>query len=148
MGHPREYRGQHLATDNVLRNDRLEGHYSRGAEGFKFAPALKVGGRPIRPIDLHAKGWVRVRRTLKRHPPFDDRKKRDELLEKIQGLPSLVLTEHGMEGSPKIITSGLTSIEQMSCLVDALSWLVSELRASHAAGTGGHPPSHANTAGE
>jgi hypothetical protein len=122
------------------RKEGLDDHFSTGAKGFKFAPMLGVGDRPIQPIDLHAKGWVRLRRTLKRHSPFDDPIKRDQLLQRIQALPSLVLTEYGMEGSPKLLTSGLKSKEQMSCLLAALSWLVAELRASHAAGPRDEPP--------
>jgi hypothetical protein len=112
------------------RQEGLQDDFSRGSKGFKFAPILKVGARKIQPIDLHAKGWVRLRRTLKNHPPFDHPAKRNQLFRMIQQLPSLTLSEHGMEGSPKLLTSALTRSEPMSHLLEALSWLLAELRAS------------------
>ncbi len=49
MGHPREYRGQHLATDNVLRNDTPRLRIPRSTTGSW----LSRGCRTVVSLDRH-----------------------------------------------------------------------------------------------
>ena len=111
------------------RKEGLEDSFTTGPKGFQFLPILRLANDWLRPINVNAKGWVRISmRSVKAYPPFDAPAKRDELFERIKGLPDLEITHAAMEGLPKIPAAGLTNALHVSELLSALTWMVGELR--------------------
>lgn len=109
----------------------LQDDFRRGQKGSVFMPGLKHGENWCYPFSIQHQGmFVILMRQLKDRPPFNDPAKREELHQKIAGIPGLRTTKAGMEGFPKFPISSLVADSVMKTLRDALDWVIHQIRQS------------------
>jgi hypothetical protein len=71
-----------------------------------YVPVLRLGSRVAYPFALKRNGLVvLLMRWLKDRPPFSDPKKQDQPEQMLQDIPRFRVTDIGVEGMPRLLTS-------------------------------------------
>ncbi len=109
----------------------LEDAFLDGKRGLVFQPRLRHGSSDCRFFTVKEDGRISFpMKNLKHRPPFDNEIKRAELHQKICAIPGFEMQDAGMEGFPSIPIASLSDDTQLGRLMDALDWMVSEIRAT------------------
>lgn len=111
------------------RSQGLRDDFRRGATGVTFIPVVEHGANVYYPISLSSKGWICVQlRWLKDRPPFNERYRREQLIERVKSLPGVMATEAATEGFPKILIENLVTPETEASFTSILDWVLQEIR--------------------
>lgn len=109
----------------------LESGSWRTQRGCSFIPTLHHRGTKYYPISLRTSGHLILQmRSLVNKPPFASEEKQAELLRRLNAVPGVNIPEDRLRGMPSIPLALLASEDAMARLLDALGWLVGEIRAS------------------
>lgn len=96
---------------------------------MSYTPLLEIGSYRYYPISLQTRGLVVVQLDrLRKMPPFDDTRLRADLLDRLQQVPGLIVTDAAEDGRPRIPAADLTRPDVMRKFVDVLDWMVGEAR--------------------
>lgn len=111
------------------RNKGLDIDCRQGQRGSAFIPTLNHSGRSYYPISVQNNGNIVIQmRWLKDNPPFNSPAKREELLNHIRDIPTLRITDAGMEGFPKFPILSLSDDNALTSFTHALDWIVAQIR--------------------
>jgi hypothetical protein len=106
----------------------LAGNFKRGVTDTTFLPPMTCGGRTLYPMSLAARTglWLNMAR-VKNYPPFSDPAFRAEFHRRLEATGATVPADR-MVGYPQLKYEALASASALAAILDALGWLVAELR--------------------
>jgi hypothetical protein len=109
----------------------LEPTYSKTSTLSAFIPVLTHRGQGWYPISVQTTGQLVLQmQWLKLKPPFDNKVKQTELLNKLNEIPGVAITEDRLGGRPGIRLDLLLNQPTLDRLLAALSGVVAQIRAS------------------
>jgi hypothetical protein len=110
----------------------LEPGFSKTSSTFSaFIPTLKHRDERWYPISLQTTGQVVLQmQWLKLKPPFDAKANQTELLNKLNEIPGVAITEDRIGGRPGIRLALLLNQPALDRLLAVLRWVVAQIRAS------------------
>jgi hypothetical protein len=125
---------ERAVAEKVMEWSEREGlgsSFGKGATLSSFIPTLTHRGESWYPISVQTTGQVVLQmQWLKLRPPFDAKAKQTELLNKLNEIPGVAITEDRIGGRPGIRLDLLLNQPALDRLLAALSWVVAQIRAS------------------
>jgi hypothetical protein len=105
--------------------------WGRGQSLGAYVPVLDHKGIEARLVSLFTNGTLQIAfRYMQHRPPFDNRRKREELLERLNGIPGVSLPSESIENrSPSIPYSALKETSTLKHFLEVLEWAVEQVRA-------------------
>lgn len=112
------------------RSADLERRFRRGAEFSDAFIRLRTDTDEVTLLQIQHDGcaWLYLVSLRTRHP-FDQPKRWEELHGKLKGIKAFSMSRKGMMGYPKIGMSKLAGDHPLEELVQAMDWMVKQLRA-------------------
>jgi hypothetical protein len=105
--------------------------YGRGKQMGSMVPAFIHGAKPYYLFAAWTYGTIEIYfQWLKVKPPFDDRSKRLELLERLNDVPGINIQPDGIDRRPSIGLGMLAGPEVMPRFLEVLDWTLQEIRAT------------------
>jgi hypothetical protein len=103
--------------------------WGKGKQDGSFYPLLDYKGEPYWLFSLWTYGRVAFQfGMMSNKPPFDDDKKRLELLNRLNAIPQLNIPEDSINRYPSILISALNNPDKLKQFTDTFSWYIEEIK--------------------
>jgi hypothetical protein len=109
--------------------ENMKPGFNKWEQSMSFIPTLETHWGLRYPLSVQSRGgvWLQMR-WLRQSAPFDDEAKREELRQKLNGIPGVEIPTERMTGYPQIPLPTLVDPAALQKLIETLTWLVNELR--------------------
>jgi len=103
--------------------------WGHGMGDGSFFPMLDTDGQTHFLVSVWTSGRLEVQfQWMKSRPPMDSVEKRKELQRKLNAIPGVHVPDSRLEGRPKVELSAFSGEDSARQLLDALDWVVQEIR--------------------
>ncbi len=106
---------------------------SIGGQGKSYGSivfVLQQGGNSHRPLVIYGDGAVEVRfNHIQKHPPFDQRERRQELLNRLNAIPGVRLLAPNLDTHPSFRIELLYNPAHLDAFLAVWAWYTDEIRA-------------------
>jgi hypothetical protein len=103
--------------------------WGKGKQSGSFFPMLDHKGQPYFLFALWSYGRVEIQFQHMGKPPFGDRNKRLELMQRLNTIPGIALTEDVITRRPNIPLSALREKRCLSSFLEIFDWVFQEITA-------------------
>jgi hypothetical protein len=106
-------------------------YWGKGQRSGSFIPGLEHGGIWHQAIGVRTYGSVELQfQYMQSKPPFDEEKKRLELLHRLNRVPGIQLSENAINRRPSVPLSTLVNSEVLEQFLETLTWFTNEVKAT------------------
>lgn len=105
--------------------------WGKGKQDGSFYPVLDYNGEQYYPIAIWTYGKIEIQfQYLMTKPSFNDEIKRKELLNQLNQIPGVKISEKSITRRPNIFLSTFKDESSLGMLLETLDWVVQEIKSS------------------